>query len=200
MRAARTPPDPAPMTKKSTSKAMAHALRRDPLRAFGNLEIDALLLHLLTGARKDVGRQLLGARIGNGAELLEEYRLGCKIFLADLDCRRRRRPPRSPFPTSASEQRRRLREGLLRALIELGLNGPRRVSRRLSLISGRVLVTLRSSSVIMPGTTSAIVCLTPISPRIAVRGGDRRPATARRRAAARRPAGLQQRRRRPPGE
>src|SRR5271169_5989282 len=43
----------------------------------------------------------------------------------------------------------------------------RRVSRRLSLISGRVLVTLRSSSAIMPGTTSAIVCLTPISPRMA---------------------------------
>jgi hypothetical protein len=29
MRAARTPPEPAPMTKRSTSKAMADALRRD---------------------------------------------------------------------------------------------------------------------------------------------------------------------------
>src|SRR5271166_7152553 len=43
----------------------------------------------------------------------------------------------------------------------------RSVSRRLSLISGRVLVTLRSSSAIIPGTMSAIVCLTPISPRMA---------------------------------
>src|ERR1700687_473113 len=41
-----------------------------------------------------------------------------------------------------------------------------RVSRRLSLISGPVLVPLRSSSVIMPGTMSAIVCLMPISPRM----------------------------------
>src|SRR5580658_5822718 len=78
MRAARTPPDPAPMTKKSTSKAMAHALRRFRF-ALANLKIDPLFLHLLAGAREDVDRQLLAPRIGDGAELLKKYGLRREI-------------------------------------------------------------------------------------------------------------------------
>src|SRR5208337_3662322 len=46
------------------------------------LEVDALLLHLLSRPRHDIGRQLLAPRPGERRELLQEDRLGGQVSLA----------------------------------------------------------------------------------------------------------------------
>src|SRR5271170_2113107 len=109
MRAARTPPDPAPMTKKSTSKAMGltlSAAARERLPA--SLELDALLLHFLAGADHDVGRQLIAPGRGDAGQLLQKDRRDRDIILARRAFEEGRDVGQLFLGHFRSEQRRRL--------------------------------------------------------------------------------------------
>src|SRR5260370_23283259 len=129
-RAARTPPDPAPMTKKSTSKAMDRALSRDSAPGSpAGLELDALFLHLIARAREDVGRQLLPPWPSDRGKLLQEDWLGREVFLARRAVEERGDLLELLFRHLGSEKSRRLVEGLLRGLVELGLDRAQRLAQ-----------------------------------------------------------------------
>src|ERR1700678_2828458 len=82
MRAARTPPDPAPITKKSTSNAILTPLCPPARMKRAWLEIDALLLHLRTGALEDVRRQLFAPGSGDVGKVLKKDRSDLDILPA----------------------------------------------------------------------------------------------------------------------
>src|SRR5262245_19237822 len=79
MRAARTPPDPAPITNKSTS-AMVRLVARRP--AGGASQIVALLLHLGAEARHDFLRHFFRPRLGPRQPLVDDDRFVGSEFLA----------------------------------------------------------------------------------------------------------------------
>src|SRR5271165_2323098 len=115
IRAARTPPDPAPMTKKSRSKAMTRAL-------WTALEVDALLLHLPARLRHNVGGELVAPGSDHVLKVLEEYWLDREIFPA-----RRAREESGDvlkllFGHGEREQRLDFLVSQLRRLVELGLD------------------------------------------------------------------------------
>src|SRR5277367_5561569 len=118
IRAALTPPDPAPMTKKSTSKAMVDALRR----ATSILELDALLLHFLTRAHNDVRRQLVAPGRLETGEPLQKNRGYRDIFLARWTVEERGDIGKLLLGHFRREQRRRLVVCLPRRRVEFGLN------------------------------------------------------------------------------
>src|SRR5262245_3277543 len=85
MRAARTPPEPAPITNRSTSAVMRSA-RRAGLRRTGvwrrgerrrrwASQVVALLLHLGAEARQNLVRHLFRPRLGAGQALVDDGRL-----------------------------------------------------------------------------------------------------------------------------
>src|ERR1700734_3216058 len=82
MRAARTPPEPAPMTKKSTSNPIVQPPCPRPGTKRTWLEIDALLLHCGARALKDVRRQLFAPGSGDVGKVLKKDRGDLDIFLA----------------------------------------------------------------------------------------------------------------------
>src|ERR1700733_6540713 len=75
IRAARTPPEPPPMTNRSTSKSVTAA-------SCEGSEILPLLLHLFMDTLHHVGRQLLGPRLHRHHELVEHAWLCVDVFLA----------------------------------------------------------------------------------------------------------------------
>src|SRR6202020_262685 len=122
MRAARTPPDPAPITKKSTSNAILTPLCPRPRMKRAWLEIDALLLHLRAGALEDVGRQLFAPGSGDVGKLLKKDRSDLDVFLARGTIKESRDLGDILLGHLRGEQGRRLAVGLFRGLIEFGLN------------------------------------------------------------------------------
>src|SRR5437764_1010999 len=82
MRAARTPPEPAPITKKSTSNAIVQPPVRPVRDKSVWLEIDALLLHRGARPLEDLRRQLFAPRARDVAKILNEDRRDLHIFLA----------------------------------------------------------------------------------------------------------------------
>src|SRR4051812_25567084 len=78
MRAARTPPDPAPITRKSTSWAAISA----PARKAAS-QVVALLLHFLAEARRHLLVDLARPHFGARQALVDDGRLLGGKFLAD---------------------------------------------------------------------------------------------------------------------
>src|SRR5580698_5407198 len=123
MRAARTPPDPAPITNKSTSNAIRSASRDPSLRRNApGLKVDALLLHLGSRALEDVRRQLFAPGSGDVAKVLNKDRGDLDIFFARRTIKEGRDRDDVLLGHFRGEQALRLDVGLLRGFIEFGLN------------------------------------------------------------------------------
>src|ERR1700690_4556802 len=122
MRAARTPPDPAPITKKSTSNAILTPLCPPARMKRAWLEIDALLLHLRAGALKDVGRQLFAPGSGDVGKVLKKDRRDLDIFLARGTIEEGGDLSDVLLGHQRGEHTLRLDVSLPRGLIEFGLN------------------------------------------------------------------------------
>src|ERR1700733_9585650 len=122
MRADRTPPDPAPITKKSTSNAITQPLCRQAKAKRAWLEIDPLLLHVRAGALKDVRRQLFAPGSGDVGKLLKKDRSDLDVFLARGTIKECRDLGDILLGHLRGEQGRRLAVGLFRCLIEFRLN------------------------------------------------------------------------------
>src|ERR1700753_626813 len=120
MRAARTPPDPAPITKKSTSNAIVLPYGPQPGMERAWLEIDALLLHLGSRTLKDVLRQLFAPSSGDVAKVLKKDRSDLNIFLAGGTIKEGRYLDDIRLRHLRSEQSLRLKIGLLGGLIACG--------------------------------------------------------------------------------
>src|SRR6202042_188085 len=132
MRAARTPPDPAPITKKSTSNAILTPLCPPArLKRRSGLEIDALLLHRRAGLLKDVGRQLFAPGSGDVRKVLKKDRGDLDILSARGTIEEGRDLGDVLLGHLRSEQALRLGVDLLRGQIEFGLNGFQSRSERI---------------------------------------------------------------------
>src|SRR3984957_10134911 len=132
MRAARTPPEPAPMTKKSTSNAIVQPPCPRPGTKRAWLEIDALLLHRGARALKDVRRQLFAPGSGEVGKVLNKDRGDLFIFLARGTIKESRDLGDLLLGHLRGEHALRLDVGLPGGLIEFRLNGLQSRSQRIS--------------------------------------------------------------------